>query len=126
MAVYIFKLLVWTAPNGIDNAQGYRAKMLNDLSEPIKFIFTELPTSRDIDYYEKTGINVSQMLSIHQYFTDSNILGSSVRVEDKLRELQERFPYTDIVSSGRNIKFKAHFIRWNPYLILLGWPRTRD
>ena len=51
MAIYIFKLLVWTAPNGIDNAQGYRAKMLNNLSEPAKYIFTELPTGRDIDYY---------------------------------------------------------------------------
>lgn len=104
MAFYIFKLLVWNEPNGIDNAQGYRAKMLGDLSEPIKYIFTELPTSRDIEYYKKTGIDVNQMLSIHQYFTDSYSLEFSVRVEDKLEELQDSLHYTDIISSDGDIK----------------------
>ena len=104
MAIYIFKLLVWTAPNGIDNAQGYRAKMLNNLSEPAKYIFTELPTGRDIDYYGKMGIDVKQMISVHQFFTDSHSLELSVRVQDKVEELRERLGYTDIVSSGRDIK----------------------
>lgn len=104
MAIYIFKLLVWTAPNGIDNAQGYRAKMLSSLSEPAKYIFTELPTSRDIDYYGKMGINVNQMLSIHQCFTDSSSLEASVRVEDKLKELKKRLCYTDMISSDGDIK----------------------
>ena len=53
MAIYIFKLLVWCAPNGIDNAQGYRAKILREYTDTVRYIFTELPTSRDIVYYKK-------------------------------------------------------------------------
>lgn len=104
MAIYIFKLLVWCAPNGIDNAQGYRAKILREYTDTVRYIFTELPTSRDIVYYKKMGIDVKQMLSVHQCLTDNDILEPSVRIEDKLKELKDSIHYTDIISNERDIK----------------------
>lgn len=104
MSIYVFKLMSMCAPNGIDNAQGYRAKMLRNLSEPAKYIFTELPTGRDLKYYGETGIAVDQMISIHQYLTDSRTLEPSIRIEDKLKELGEHLHYTDTVSSSGDVK----------------------
>ena len=53
MAIYIFSLLVGYVPNGVDNAQGYRARMLKKYTNSVKYIFTELPTRRDVNLYRK-------------------------------------------------------------------------
>lgn len=104
MAIYIFSLLVGYVPNGVDNAQGYRARMLKKYTNSVKYIFTELPTRRYVNRYRKAGIDVEQMLSIHQYFTDNHSLSLSVRVEDKLAELKESLQYTDTSREGTEIR----------------------
>lgn len=104
MAIYIFSLLVGYVPNGVDNAQGYRARMLEKYTNSVKYIFTELPTRRDVNLYRKAGIGVEQMVSIHQYFTDNHSLSLSVRVEDKLDELKESLQYTDTSREGTEIR----------------------
>ena len=58
MAVYVFNLLVGYLPNGIDNAQGYRAQMLKEFEKNVWHIFTELPGKREFDIYRKAGIDV--------------------------------------------------------------------
>ncbi len=45
MAIYIFSLLVGYMPNGVDNAQGYRAGMLAEMGYDARYVFTELPTA---------------------------------------------------------------------------------
>ena len=104
MAIYIFSLLVGYVPNGVDYAQGYRARMLKKYTNSVKYIFTELPTREDVNLYRKAGIGVEQMLSIHQYFTDNHSLSLSVRVEDKLDELKESLQYTDTSREGTEIR----------------------
>ena len=39
MAVYIFSLLKGYKPNGVDYAQGYRARILRNLSCPAKYVY---------------------------------------------------------------------------------------
>lgn len=64
MAIYIFSLLVGYVPNGVDYAQGYRARMLKKYTNSVKYIFTELPTREDVNLYRKAGIGVEQMLRL--------------------------------------------------------------
>lgn len=104
MAIYVFKMLVGYLPNGVENAMGYRAKMLKDISSPVKYIFTEVPQQRYIDRYKNVGIPIHQMLSAHQYFTDNHTLEVSGNVSDKLADLKERLGYTDIVHQGNEIR----------------------
>lgn len=52
MSVYVFNLLVGFSPNGIDNAQGYREKMFDQIGLDSKYVFTEFPDMRDIMLYK--------------------------------------------------------------------------
>lgn len=96
MAVYFFNLLVGYIRGGIDHAQGYRAQVLRDFSQPVKFIFTEVPAREDINYYEHVGISTGQMLSIHQFFTGDQNLEVSTSIKEKLAELRNALHYTDV------------------------------
>ena len=40
MSVYVFNLLVGFSPNGIDNAQGYREKMFDQIGLKSKYVFS--------------------------------------------------------------------------------------
>lgn len=64
MSVYVFNLLVGFSPNGIDNAQGYREKMFDQIGLDSKYIFTEFPDMRDIMLYKNVGIPVKKMLTL--------------------------------------------------------------
>ena len=44
MSVYVFNILVDYMPNGIDNAQGYREKIFNQIGIDGYYVFTNFPT----------------------------------------------------------------------------------
>ena len=96
MAVYIFDILSGYIFGGGDVAQGYRARMLEHVSYPVKYIFTELSTRYDIIRYEKIGIKQEQMLDMHQYFTDNHTLKLCGKVEEKIEELKENLHCTGV------------------------------
>lgn len=96
MAVYVFDLVVGYAPGGLECAQGFRASALKNFSDSVKFIFTEMPGRREISLYRNFGMDVEQMLSLHQYFTDNHTLELSVKIEDKLEELEKKLQYTGV------------------------------
>ncbi len=96
MSIYIFDLVVGYAPGGLERAQGYRALALKDFPNTVKFVFTELPRQREINLYGNYGMDVEQMLSMHQYFTDNQTLKLSVKTEDKLEELKKILPRTRV------------------------------
>ena len=96
MAVYVFNLLVGWVHNGVDTAQGYRARLLRKNGHSMWYVFTDLPGTMELSRYEKAGIDIGQMLSMYQYFTDNHTLEVSVTVADKLKELKEHLHYTDI------------------------------
>ena len=103
MAVYIFNLLVNYFPCGIDNAQAYRAGMLDALCGSVKYVYTKLPTARELNYYEGIGIPIDEMICAHQYFTDNHSLRASCRVDAKLEELKGSLRYTDVRYMGDGI-----------------------
>ncbi len=104
MSIYIFSLLVGYMPNGVDNAQGYRAGMLREMGYPATHIFTKLPTRRYVNRYRKAGIHVDEMLSLHQIFTDNRTLELTGRAEEKLEELRRSLGYTELRREEREIQ----------------------
>ncbi|MCM1231932.1 MAG: glycosyltransferase [Ruminococcus flavefaciens] len=96
MAIYVFSLFVGTVTSGVDNAQGYRAQMLKEVSQPVFYIFTELPGEKYMKRYRQMGVDESQMLCVHQYLTDHSALKPSVKTADKLTELKKSLHYTDV------------------------------
>ena len=102
MGIYVFNLLVGYSPNGVDNAQGYRAQMLKNY--PLTYIFTDLPERIYINQYQNVGISIKQMLSIHHFFTDNRSLELSGQVSAKLEELKEILRYTHTIHSNCEIR----------------------
>lgn len=96
MAIYVFNLLVGYFPCGVDNAQAYRAKILDKIGVPVRYIFTEIPATQDMEYYRELGIPVEEMLSVHQYFTDNRSLEALEKTQSKLHELKESLQYTEV------------------------------
>lgn len=104
MAVYVFNLLVNWVNNGVDNAQGYRAQIFKTFQPNVRYIFTELPGKREIDLYNRVKIDIEQMLSLHQYFTDHQSLKALVKTKDKLHELKESLQYTELEYRDEEIR----------------------
>jgi len=104
VAIYVFSLLVGYAPNGVDYAQGYRAGILRKFPYPVHYIFAEIPRRHDIDFYKGIGIREEEMLSMHHYFLNHSALQLTVKVKDKLEELEEALQITDIVYRGMEIQ----------------------
>jgi accessory Sec system glycosylation protein GtfA len=62
MTVYTFDLLLGYEANGVDNAQGYRAQILEKLERENKFIFTKIPPHQKRVYFRTLGIPEKNML----------------------------------------------------------------
>ncbi len=111
MTIYVFSLLVGYAPNGVDYAQGYRARIFRKFSCKVRYIFPEIPGRNDIRFYERNGIEESEMLSMHHFFLDHSGLELSVRVEDKLQELKRNLQVTDVINTSSEIRLvKDNFV----------------
>ena len=106
MAIYVFSLLVGYAPNGVDYAQGYRARIFRKFPYPIQYVFTEMPRRNDIDFYNRIGIEEKEMLSMHHSFMDHPGLQLAVRAEDKLTELKDCLQITNIINNGSVIRLE--------------------
>ncbi|MEE3378521.1 MAG: hypothetical protein VZR35_08595, partial [Lachnospiraceae bacterium] len=63
MTIYNFNLLVGYESTGVDYAQGYRARILRDLCRQ-KYIFTELPNYRELEYYTRIGIAEEEIIAL--------------------------------------------------------------
>ena len=57
MSVYVFNILVDYMPNGIDNAQGYREKIFNQIGIDGYYVFTNFPKMRNISLCEYPSDN---------------------------------------------------------------------
>lgn len=104
MAIYVFSLLVGYSPNGVDYAQGERAKIFGKLSVPVRYIFAELPGRYDIDFYKKLGVPEEDMFSMCHYLLDHPTLQTTVKAKDKLAELTDSLQITDVDYQGSVIR----------------------
>ena len=61
VTVYNFNLLVGYVSTGVDYAQAYRARILRDVCAQ-KYVFTEIPRFRELEYYTRLGIRADELL----------------------------------------------------------------
>ncbi len=102
MVVYIFAQMKDYVRAGMDYVQTY-GQWMSD--KEARYVYTDIFNLKDIKSYEKVGIDKKQILNMHQYFTDKDMLTMSVKVEDKLGELKDTLRYTsvDFGNSGINL-----------------------
>lgn len=89
MAIYFFELMVGFFPNGVDNSQGYRAQLLKDSEEYMRFIFTNFPDYGAYRYYEQMGIDGAMMESMHMRFAGRREISFSTLAESLVESLTD-------------------------------------
>lgn len=105
MSVYVFDLLVGFSPNGIDNAQGYREKMYEQIGLDSKYVFTEFPDMRDIMLYKNVGIPVNKMINPHLKLTGRDCFNFTDNTESMIQRIQADMNVSEMVHLENSIQF---------------------
>lgn len=103
MRVFDFTLLSGYEFSGVDVAQGFRARLFAKNNVTAKFIFTELPTIRDMELYGSQKIKRSQIMSAHLFMTGRADMSLSVKKEALLENEKENYEYDYIDEDGKVI-----------------------
>lgn len=104
MSLYILGQLKDYMHADMDYMQTYKQKILKDISQQVKYIYTDIPEQKDIEFYNKAGIGVEQIISMYQYFVEPFFLYFSNDVKDKLEELKSSLSYTSAIYLDTEIK----------------------
>lgn len=103
MRVFDFTLLSGYEFSGVDVAQGFRARLFAKNNVNAKFIFTELPTIRDMELYGSQKIKRGQIMSAHLFMTGRLDMSLSVKKEALLENEKENYEYDYIDEDGKVI-----------------------
>lgn len=104
MRVFDFTLLSGYEFSGVDVAQGFRARLFAKNNVNAKFIFTELPTIRDMELYGSQKIKRGQIISAHLFMTGRLDMSLSVKKEALLENEKENYEYDNIDEDGKVIR----------------------
>lgn len=104
--IYDFTLLSGWEFSGVDVAQGFRARVFAKNNISSKFIFTTLPTRRDIKLYTGQGILTGQMMVSQLYMAGCQNLEATVTVEEILEQEKDVLDYDETVYVGEQIQLK--------------------
>ncbi len=89
---------------GADYAQTYNQQVYGEDAPSVKYVCVDLPDQRDIGLYKKAGICEEQILCVHQFFTDNCMMVPTVKVQDKLKELEYSLHCTQVDYRNSDIK----------------------
>ena len=103
MRVFDFTLLSGYEFSGVDVAQGFRARLFEKNNVNAKFIFTELPTIRDMELYGSQKIKRGQIMSAHLFMIGRLDMSLSVKKEALLENEKENYEYDYIDENGKVI-----------------------
>lgn len=99
------KVLEQTGPKTYTTfAQGFRARLFAKNNVNAKFIFTELPTIRDMELYGSQKIKRGQIISAHLFMTGRLDMSLSVKKEALLENEKENYEYDNIDEDGKVIR----------------------
>lgn len=70
MTVYNFNLLLGFEPNGVDVAQAHRLQLFRNLDIDTRFVFTQWPSTDQLDYFLSKGYDYDELLFAQLLFTD--------------------------------------------------------
>lgn len=113
MSIYVFSLLSGFTLGGMDYAQGARHKYLKKTSHPVKYIYTNIPTSYSLHQYSQTGIQPKDVISAHFCMAGNGEIGTDNITEHEYYSngllvakdyYSNRLLYTDYFFSDETIK----------------------
>lgn len=94
--IYNFNLGICWASSGVEYAQAYRAKILRNIGQKHKFVFTDMFPRENIEHLTKNiGFWDSEIIWLYTFFTDCRI----APVSYTLKELEQTFGGRDFVFS---------------------------
>ena len=70
MTVYNFNLLLGFEPNGVDVAQAHRLQLFRNLDIDTRFVFTQWPSTDQLNYFLSKGYDYDELLFAQLLFTD--------------------------------------------------------
>lgn len=86
--VYNFNLGIGWASSGVEYAQAYRAKVLREIGQEAKFVFTDMFPQENMEHMtENIGFLDSEVIWLYTFFTDCKISP----VTFTLKQLEETF-----------------------------------
>lgn len=97
MSVYVFNILVDYMPNGIDNAQGYREKIFNQIGIDGYYVFTNFPKMRNISLYNNVGIPINKMVNPILKMTGRDYFDFDAETDVMVLELEQNLNADKIV-----------------------------
>lgn len=104
--VYNFNLGIGWASSGVEYAQAYRAKVLREIGQEAKFIFTDMFPRDNIQHMtENMGFLDSEVLWLYTFFTDCKISP----VTYTLKQLEKTFGNRRFNCSREGAKVKYTF-----------------
>ncbi|HFI0467940.1 TPA: glycosyltransferase [Streptococcus suis] len=105
MTVYIFNLLVGFNFTGVDHAQGKRAQLLTELDTDYQYIFSELPTRRELEFYSSIGIPEERQVSVYHSFTDNTNTIPTINLTDMEAILKEKLVNFSVTKEDNSLIF---------------------
>mgnify|MGYP001103680218 CR=1 FL=1 len=97
MSVYVFNILVDYMPNGIDNAQGYREKIFNQIGIDGYYVFTNFPKMRNISLYNNVGIPVNKMVNPILKMTGRDYFDFDAETDVMVLELEQNLNVDKVI-----------------------------
>lgn len=104
MSIYIFSQDIGCKTESINSIRIYKKWLLDDASDPIKYIFTKIPDRKEINNYANIGIDSGQLVNMYQFFSDKRTLELSIKTENKLKELKNILHYTKVTCHESEIR----------------------
>lgn len=113
--VYNFNLGIGWASSGVEYAQAYRAKVLREIGQEAKFVFTDMFPQDNIQHMtENIGFLDSEVIWLYTFFTDSQISP----VTYTLKQLEKTFACKRFTFSREGATAKYTFPGTNGYYMV--------
>lgn len=107
MTVYNINLGIGWSNSGIEYAQAYRAKILQRLGIPAKFIFSNILLANNLETLTShLGLADDQVIWLYNFFTDVKIAPTTYRLAQFEQRLAPGFTKT-VLDDGQRVQYTA-------------------
>ena len=101
--IYNFNLGIGWASSGVEYAQSYRAVMLRNIGEEVRFVFTDMFPTENIEHMTKNiGFEDEEIIWLYSFFTDYRIAPVTYTLEDLLTTIPVE--QRSVTRTGKNGK----------------------
>ncbi|KRM95061.1 glycosyl transferase [Liquorilactobacillus aquaticus DSM 21051] len=116
MTVYNFNLGIGWASSGVEYAQAYRARLLRNIKQSAKFVFTDLILNENIEHMTKNiGFTDNEIIWLYQYFTDVKISPTTYTLKQLEKSINFKKRKGTIEHEGAKI-VRYHFEKENKFV----------